>query len=264
MKILLIDDEIRLLKKLHSTVEAVAPTAELFSFSKAREALEFANEVPLDVAFLDINMRIISGLTLAQQLQALYPRINIIFCTGYSEYALDAHGLHCSGYLLKPVTEEKVRDALQNLRFSLEDTAAAVPAPKKRVEFRCFGNFEVFIDGIPVRFRYDKTRELLAYLVDRRGASSSPSEIAAVLWDDEENHINYMKSLRRDLILTLEEHLCGEVLLKKRGKLAILPNLVSCDYYDWSAGLLPESAYRGEYMAQYSWAEYVNGFLLRN
>lgn len=260
MKILLVDDETILLETLRRIVAAVVPEAEVHSFSKAGEALEFARQTPIDVAFLDINMRIISGMELAKQLQAFYPRINIIFCTGYAEYALDAHGIHCSGYLLKPASEEKVAEALSTLRYPIVSGEGSETA-EKRVEIRCFGNFGVTIDGKPIHFKYEKTRELLAYLVDRQGALTSLAEISAVLWEDDE-HVYYLKSLRRDLILTLEEAGCGDILAKERGKLAILPEKVSCDYYDWRSGKLPPSSYNGEYMAQYSWAEYMNGLLL--
>ncbi|MCQ2448026.1 MAG: response regulator [Oscillibacter sp.] len=260
MNILLVDDEILLLEKLKRTVAAVAPDADLYAFSKAREALEFTQTTPIDIAFLDINMRILSGMELANQIQAIYPKVNIIFCTGYAEYALDAHDLHCSGYLLKPVSEEKVADALNNLRYPI-GSGKDSEEPKKRVEIHCFGNFNVTIDGVPVHFKYEKTRELLAYLVDRQGALTSLAEIAAVLWEDEE-HEYYLKSLRRDLILTLEEAGCSDILEKERGKLAILPEKISCDYYDWRSGKIPSSSYSGEYMAQYSWAEYMNGLLM--
>ena len=56
------------------------------------------------------------------------------------------------------------------------------PMKKNKVRFQTFGNFEVFIDGQPVKFKYNMTKEMLAYLVDRNRALCTNNEIMAVLW----------------------------------------------------------------------------------
>ena len=48
---------------------------------------------------------------------AINPRINIIFLTGHSEYTAEALALHCSGYILKPLTPEKIRQEIEHLRY---------------------------------------------------------------------------------------------------------------------------------------------------
>ena len=63
---------------------------------------------PADIAFLDINMRGMTGVELAKKLKDLCPKINIIFVTGYEEYKGDAMDLRASGYILKPVTKEQI------------------------------------------------------------------------------------------------------------------------------------------------------------
>ena len=77
-------------------------------------------------------------------------------------------------------------------------------APGKRVRMQTFGNFEVYVDG-----KYSRTKEVLAYLVDRQGALCTMAEIQAVLFEDEMGHESYIKSLRRDLQVTLDEADCG-------------------------------------------------------
>lgn len=79
----------------------------LFPCSKVSEALTCMQENPCDIAFLDIRMRSMTGLELARKLKDIHPKINIIFVTGYDEYAGEAMRLHASGYIEKPVTEEK-------------------------------------------------------------------------------------------------------------------------------------------------------------
>ena len=90
----------------------------------------------------------------------------------------EAFELHASGYLLKPVTPVKIRQELDNLRCPVQSVS------RNRVRFQTFGNFEAFIDGKPVKFQYELTKEMLAYLVDRNGALCTNGEIMAVLWED--------------------------------------------------------------------------------
>ena len=244
MNILLVDDELPALSELTDAVSAALPGAQLLGFSKAREAMDCAETTRIDVAFLDINMRFMDGLSMAKKLLGLYPVCNVIFCTAYADYALDAWGTHCSGYLLKPISPEKVRTALEHLRHPL-------PAQKHRVELRCFGNFDVLCDGKPVAFRYKKTRELLAYLTDRNGTEATTREIMAAIF--EENKASYFGNIRLDLLDTLEALGVSEVVYSAYGRMRIVREQVDCDYYDYLAG--KNAAFRGEYMSQYSFAE---------
>ena len=102
--------------------------------------------------------------------------------------------MNCSAYLLKPITEEKIRNAAANLRYPVFD--------EKRVELRCFGNFEAFCDGSPIQFKYNRTKELLAYLTDRNGTRCSMKERSAVLFENDQ-HRSYMYQIRLDLVNTL-------------------------------------------------------------
>ena len=71
-----------------------------------------------DIAFLDIEVGYMSGMELARKIKAAHPLCNIVFCTGYSEYATQAFDLGASDYLLKPITAEKLLNALAHLRHS--------------------------------------------------------------------------------------------------------------------------------------------------
>lgn len=244
MNILLVDDEIPALNELKSAVADAAGEADITSFSKASEAMEFAEDKRIDIAFLDINMRFMDGITMAKKLTEFYPKCNIIFCTGYSEYALDALGTYCSGYLLKPISTEKVKNALEHLRFPIK-------CEKKRVELRCFGNFDVLVDGIPVAFKYKKTRELLAYLTDRAGAEATTQEIIAAIFED--NKTSYFSNIRLDLINTLAALDCADIVETAYGRMRVNRDKVDCDYFDYLDS--NSSLFHGEYMSQYSFAE---------
>lgn len=176
MTILAVDDRPKALSALVKAIRSAEPEAEVYGFSGSAEALRFARELCCDAAFLDIDMPEMDGLELAGRLRALYPRINIIFVTGFTEYTGEAISQRASGYVTKPVTPEKIREELDNLRYPVEDRK------RKRVQFRCFGNFEVFLDEKPMCFKHGKTKELLAYLVDRRTLCTN-SDIIASVWE---------------------------------------------------------------------------------
>ena len=244
MRIIYVDDEPFALDKLERLLAAVAPEAEKHGFLRAQEAMAFAEANAVDIALLDINMRMLDGVTMAKRLQSLYPCVNVIFCTGYAEYMPDALAMYCSGYLMKPITEDDLRTALSKLRYP-------VPERKKRLELRCFGNFDVLCDGKPVAFKYKKTRELLAYLTDRGGAEATTQEIMAAIF--EESKPSYFSNIRLDLLDTFTALGVPEVISAAYGRMRIVRDLVQCDYFDYLDG--KNTSFCGEYMSQYSFAE---------
>ena len=251
MRIIAVDDEKIALEGLMRVLEKAAPEEEIHGFRKGSVALDYVRKCGCDIAFLDIEMRDLKGIDLAAQLKTLNPNINIIFTTGYIDYAAEAFSLHASGYVMKPVTLEKIQNELSELRYRVNSSE------KEKISIRAFGSFEVFdSSGRPLKFQYKKTRELLAYLVDRRGDLCSMREIMEVLWeqDDPDSHVSYAKNLRADLRNTLKKAGALEVLVRRRGYLAIHPNALQCDYYDYLKD--PELANcTGEYMNQYGWAQ---------
>lgn len=251
MRVICADDERLLLEDLEMFAEEVLPQAEIVSFIKGTDAMEFAKANAADIAFLDINMGIVDGVSIAKELQKRNPKTNIIFCTGYSEYALDALDINCSGYLMKPITLEKIQKAVDNLRYPLEELADR----QKVLEIQCFGNFDIKTNGESVKFKYRKSREYIAYLVDRKGSLCARREIGAVLFGDEP-HEEYLTKLRRDILDTFENLGMSDALQVQKGQMGINKDRVSCDYYDYLNGAPgAKEKFRGEYMSQFSFAE---------
>lgn len=247
MKLLLVDDEELQLIRLEKICKKLMPDAEYFCYTNPKIALnEMINE-KIDIAFLDVEMPEISGISLAKKLKSSNHLINIIFVTAYDNFALDAYKLHASGYVMKPVTEAKVKSELEGLRYNIEIK------PTKYLQVKCFGNFEVFKDGTPLKFHRQKSKELFAYLVDREGSSANINELNAILW--EEDHKSYLRNLIADLQDTLKEAGCEDVFIKRHNECFIDPTKIDCDAYEYKKGN-PDAIrmYRGEYMIQYSWA----------
>lgn len=259
MRIIAVDDERLALEDLLKTLSQAEPDSILDGFSSPGAALEHIKTHPADVAFVDIEMYGINGLELAKRFKEARPGINIVFVTGYTHYALDAFRLHASGYLLKPATLEDVRNELENLRNKLPETV------EPHIRVQTFGNFEVFVDGVPLKFGRTKSKELLAFLVDRKGAGMTTAEICAVLWEDRECTPSLKSQYRNivaDLTQTLKTADALEMIVKKRNQLAVNIATFDCDYYNFLKGDIKAiNSYTGEYMTNYSWAEFTTGLL---
>lgn len=163
-----------------------------------------------------------TGIEVAKQLKVWYPKVNIVFVTGYDKYMAQAIELRMSGYVTKPATKEKIL-------IELEDLKHPVTPPKntKVLTARCFGNFEVFVNGKILEFEKAKTKEMLAYLIDRRGSSVTSGELRSVLWENEmisdTNTRSYLSKIKRDLVTTLKKAGVKDAFIEAWGKYAIDP-----------------------------------------
>ncbi len=256
MIIYAIDDEENSLEYIVRKIKEASPESKIYSFLDPSAALKSAETQPFDVAFLDIQMPGIDGIKLARKFKKLNLKSNLIFVTGYSEYTMDAFSLDASGYLLKPATAAQVKHALENLRYPI----CLSDGPKMTAQ--CFGNFELFVDGKPLKFKYTKSKEVVAYMIDRRGAICRNEEVIVALWEDDDDHAAYYRSLIKDIHDTLEDAGCEDVFIKQWGGAGIDKDKLRCDYFDYLDGqIVGVNAFKGEYMNQYSWAEETAGAL---
>jgi two-component SAPR family response regulator len=243
-----VDDEELMLRALDRAISASPDIKEVVKFSNCEEALGYVREHPIDVAFLDINMRGMGGISLAEKILALRPNSKIVFCTGYEEYAIPAFKIHASGYLMKPISAEDVQGEIDNIK--------GVRIKEKLLEVKCFGNFEVYVKGERLHFKRSKSKELFAFLVDRRGAGMTAKQICAVLFPDDTDDAKntaYLRQLVLDIKNTLKTVGADAVFCHETPCYRIDAGLIKCDYFSYLETGKPE--FLGEYMAQYSWAE---------
>lgn len=114
--VIVVEDEPVQLKGYVHMLGDLLPNAQLFGFQDTAEALRFADANRIAVAFVDIELRGDSGMALARMLMDIDRHTNVIFLTAHPEYAQEAWGVHASGYLLKPLTPEKILRELSHLR----------------------------------------------------------------------------------------------------------------------------------------------------
>lgn len=240
-------------------IAALKPEAELRLFDSGLTALADARKQEADIAVIDTELPELGGLDFGQYLQELYPEVNLIYLSSDKEAGYTALRQHASGILPKPVAEPELIRELEDLRHP------SLMKNHKRVFAQTFGNFELFVDGKPIAFKYNRTKELVAVLINNRGAQTSNGEIIANLWEDDgdpEKKASYLSNLRQDLQNTFTKLKLNGLILKQRGSLAIATDRIECDLYDWLEKK-QESKYHylGDYMNQYSWPEVMHAEL---
>ena len=265
MYVLAVDDERIMLKELTIELGQVFPNADIQGFQDPMEAEQWASDLTqegksLDYAFLDIEMRGMSGIELARRLKKLHPGTVLLFCTAYTEYAFDAVGMYAKGYLMKPISAKNIVRTLDEMVY---DWRKSLDVQNQSFWIKTFGNFEVFVDGKPLVFEREKAKEMLAFLVDRAGATVTTEQLAVVLWEDrpyDKTLKNYVSTVLGSLRRTLHKVGKEDILIKTRNHLSLNPEKIKCDAYDYEKGVMSAvNSFRGEYMVNYSWAEFKTG-----
>ena len=259
MRAICVDDEKLLMEHTVSMCAELPQMDEVKGFIKPKDALIWLEDNTADLALLDIDMPMMNGIELALQIKEKSPDTAIIFITGYSHYAVDAFRVRASGYLMKPVTKEMLAE---DVAYALSGKPAK---PKPHVLVCTFGNFDVFVDGKPVRFKMARCKELLAYLVDRHGRNVTRAEAFGILWEDrmyDRPMQKQMDVIIRSMRTTLQEYGIERIFELKHGSMRICPDQFTCDAYQFFEGNLDAiNSYRGEYMTAYSWANMTEGYI---
>ena len=278
MNLVIVEEEQAALDAFRRVISKAVPGCGIRGFTDPQDAILHIMRETADAVIVGSHAETDTGIKTARILRNIWRDLDILVCAENGDDAEEAYRLHCTGYVVRPLTAGRVLEELQYLRKDRHITPAGLSSGKlpeeDELQIITFGNFEVFFHNKPLIFRYSRTKELLAYLVDRRGSMCSNREISAVLWEDDDyrKHISYFSNLRNDLLATLDGIGRKDAVLHKRGLLGINVEAVKCDLFtclytmqirSGSRISAEEVAYRGEYMNQYSWAEETHSTLDR-
>ncbi len=259
MKIICVDDEELVLNLVVYLCEKIPQISDVKGFTSSLKALDYLKDNQADIAFLDIDMPEMNGITLAVKIKELQPDISVVFLTGYSKYAVEAFKIHANGYLLKPVEKEKLENEINHILYEKD----SIKYP--HIFAKTFGVFDFLIDGNPVRFARSKSKELLAFLIDKQGAGVKRAVAFAALYEDELYDRKMQKQF--DVIVhglkkTLAENGVEDILDIKSGELRVKPEMFECDLYRLLGGdAQAVNSYRGEYMTTYYWANLTEAYI---
>lgn len=115
LKVLLIDDERPALDELGFLLERDPRVRSVQTTDSATEALRILHDTDVDAVFLDIQMPGLNGLELAQVLARFKHPPPIVFVTAHDEHAVEAFDLRAVDYILKPVREERLAEAIRRV-----------------------------------------------------------------------------------------------------------------------------------------------------
>ena len=117
--VIMVEDSKVILTEGLTILGDVMPNATITGFIWPLEAIEYAKSNRIALAVLDIELGTASGLDLCRTLLEINPRTNVVFLTAYPDYSLDAWNTDACGFMVKPLTQESVREQLKKLRYPL-------------------------------------------------------------------------------------------------------------------------------------------------
>jgi two-component SAPR family response regulator len=228
MRIAAVDDERHALERFERMVAEISGLSICGLFETGEQLLDYLKENPLDAVFVDIEMPGVNGLQLSEQIQSLNENIDIIFVTAFNQYAVEAFELQAVDYIMKPLTEERLGKTIRRL---LKKNNTQIHPAKPFIQ--CFGDFEVFLNGEALTWRNSKAKEVLAFLVHKKGVPVGWAKIADAVWPEynaEKAQTNFHATsylLRK----RLAEAGLSRILESVRGNYRISADEVDCDFY---------------------------------
>ena len=115
MRIAVCDEEEKFRVQAKEMIEKLTNSIDIVvdAYEDGRKLIERFESNPYDVLFLDIEMPLMDGITLAKKVRAMSENVYIVFLTGHVEYALEGYEVNALRYLTKPVQEDKLREVLR-------------------------------------------------------------------------------------------------------------------------------------------------------
>lgn len=117
--VILVDDEEVVLSGSLQVIADTLPELSVIGFTRPSDAIAYAKENPVSLAFIDIELGRSNGFELCEHLLEFSSATNIIFVTAYPDYAYKAWDTMASGFLLKPIQPEDILEQLKKLRYPL-------------------------------------------------------------------------------------------------------------------------------------------------
>lgn len=247
-RILVVDDEAAALLTFATQLFDNADVSAGFFAEDTDMALAAVRDPEVKAVFLDIQMPKINGVELAEQMIAERSDLKVVFITGYAQNEDEIRkrmGKNFYGFCYKPFDPDILRGLLSGLRMGEDE----------RVYLRTFSHFDCFLGDTPVDFDRAKSKELLALLTDRRGATVTMEEAITCLWPEKPPELS--KKLYRDAVcrlrLTLGKYRIAQILEVRRARLFLRTQYCRSDLWDYLDGRTP-GAFGGEYLRPYEWS----------
>lgn len=259
-KIICIGKNVDKLESLKALISQVLTFVTIQILTDEQEIMYEIDHSEVMLVISQTNENGFDGIALAQKIHDTFPQTKLIFVTSNPNLALDAFKVRAVGYLLDTdLNAQTLKDEFDDLGISADSVTS------HKLTAKTFGNFELLCDGKAVKFTRAKSKELIAYLIDKRGTSASSSELIVNLWEDRDvdrTTRSMLQNLIADIRLSFKKYGILDFLDTKRNSFRIDDSKVECDYYELLSGSpTAVKQFVGEYMNSYSWAEMTAGYL---
>lgn len=282
MDVVIIDDEPLLLNILKSKLQQMEQIRKIYTYTDPYDALNNIKQDNPEAIFLDVEIKPINGIDLAEVIKSKYPRIKIVFVTSCKDYAIEAFDLNAIDYLIRPVYTERLRETISRICpdsvVKVKDNPEHTYELKEYPKMVCFFNSMRFLDQyrkeIPIQWRTRKTQELFALLVHHRGKKLRKDLIVEELWPNHKwqngmsllyNSIYYLRRTLKKIDFNIE-------IKNEKNTYTLIMNDVKLDVQKWQDKIdtLPELTrdtylhhkevihmYKGDYLNEheYHWSE---------
>jgi len=115
IKSIIVDDEQFTLDEIRDTIKGFNELEVVEATTNPNKALEIIKKHNIQLAFLDIEMQGISGISLAEKMIEIKPNIEVVFITAYDNYAYDAFEANAIDYVLKPIRVERLEKTIKKV-----------------------------------------------------------------------------------------------------------------------------------------------------
>lgn len=236
IKAIVVEDEWYNLEEIAELVENTGVITVEKKYSNPLKVIEEIHSISPQVAFVDIDMPEMDGITLAERLMEYNPKISIVFITAYNEYAVKAFDVNALDYIMKPINLQRFNTMIEKIknRIGVESYEKAM-----LLEIKCFGGLNVSIDKASVKWERSKAEELFALLLINYGNYVHKDIIIEYLWPEYE----YQKALQilqttvyktRKIFADLKEYITIDY---NSSRYCMNIKNANCDYIDFEKAI---------------------------
>lgn len=177
-----VDDEWYNLEEISDLINDTGLIRVVGKYQNPRQVLEDFETLSPEVAFIDIELGEIDGLTLAKQLLKINSELIIVFITSWDKYAINAFDIDATDYILKPVRIERFNKMIDKVINKINKK----PENLAIIKIKLFDKFEVKINETLIKWQRAKSEELFAFLLLNCGSYIHKDVILDNLWADYE------------------------------------------------------------------------------
>lgn len=210
------------------TIDNIIPDVRTETLPDIEELINSNEDFP-DITFVDTDTTEGDTIELTAELQSRMPDSYIVLIADDGRYAVDAYRLHVDGYIARPVTPERIREEYENLlRVKNGGKDKSVAVIRQGLWIRNDDRFEVYLNGQPVGFERNKTKDMLEYLVNHDGLLIDDEELLSVLWKSRTtSNKSYLRMLKAELVRIFKDAGCEDAIIKYRGRIGIMTERIN-------------------------------------